>query len=33
MYLGEHAEEAVEINEAFNKYIATGMPFVTVKFA
>jgi diaminohydroxyphosphoribosylaminopyrimidine deaminase/5-amino-6-(5-phosphoribosylamino)uracil reductase len=31
--VGEHAEEASEINEAFNKYILTGLPFVTVKFA
>lgn len=33
IYLGEHVEEALEINEAFNKYIISGMPFVTVKFA
>ncbi|HEX7474325.1 MAG TPA: bifunctional diaminohydroxyphosphoribosylaminopyrimidine deaminase/5-amino-6-(5-phosphoribosylamino)uracil reductase RibD [Dehalococcoidales bacterium] len=33
VYLGERAEEASEINEAFNKYILTGLPFVTVKFA
>ena len=31
--VGEHAEEAAEINEAFIKYITTGLPFVTVKFA
>lgn len=30
---GEHADEAAEINETFIKYITTGMPFVTVKFA
>jgi diaminohydroxyphosphoribosylaminopyrimidine deaminase / 5-amino-6-(5-phosphoribosylamino)uracil reductase len=33
MYLGEHAEEATILNEAFIKYITTGLPFVTVKFA
>lgn len=32
-YIGEHASEATELNEAFIKYIATGLPFVTVKFA
>jgi diaminohydroxyphosphoribosylaminopyrimidine deaminase/5-amino-6-(5-phosphoribosylamino)uracil reductase len=32
-YIGEHASEASEVNEAFIKYITTGMPFVTVKFA
>lgn len=32
-YVGEHAEEAAELNEAFNKYTTTGLPFVTVKFA
>jgi len=32
-YVGEHEEEAREINEAYNKYITTGLPFVTVKFA
>ena len=30
---GEHAAEAAEVNEAFIKYITTGMPFVTAKFA
>ncbi len=30
---GEHADEAAEINEAFIKYITTGMPFVTAKVA
>lgn len=32
-YVGEHEEEAREINEAYIKFITTGMPFVTVKFA
>jgi diaminohydroxyphosphoribosylaminopyrimidine deaminase / 5-amino-6-(5-phosphoribosylamino)uracil reductase len=33
IYVGEHSEEAVLINEAFIKHITTGFPFVTVKFA
>jgi diaminohydroxyphosphoribosylaminopyrimidine deaminase/5-amino-6-(5-phosphoribosylamino)uracil reductase len=32
-YLGEHEEEAREINEAYIKFITTGMPFVIAKFA
>ncbi len=32
-YVGEHEEEAGQINEAYIKYITTGMPFVTAKFA
>lgn len=32
-YLGEHAGEAAILNEAFIKYITSGLPFVTVKFA
>ncbi|MFC1919011.1 bifunctional diaminohydroxyphosphoribosylaminopyrimidine deaminase/5-amino-6-(5-phosphoribosylamino)uracil reductase RibD [Chloroflexota bacterium] len=32
-YLGEHKEEAKEINEAYSKFITTGIPFVTAKFA
>jgi len=33
VYMGEHEEEAKEINEAYTKFITTGMPFVTAKFA
>ena len=32
-YLGEHEEEAEEINEAYIKFITTGIPLVTTKFA
>ncbi len=32
-YLGEHENEAKEINEAYTKFITTGIPFVTAKFA
>jgi diaminohydroxyphosphoribosylaminopyrimidine deaminase / 5-amino-6-(5-phosphoribosylamino)uracil reductase len=32
-YIGEHDKEARVINEAFFKYISTGLPFVTIKFA
>ncbi|MBA7611642.1 Riboflavin biosynthesis protein RibD [subsurface metagenome] len=32
-YMGEHEEEAREINQAYIKFITTGMPFVTAKFA
>ncbi len=32
-YVGEHKGEAKEINEAYIKFITTGMPFVTAKFA
>ena len=31
--VGEHEEEAKEVNEAYIKYITTGIPFITVKFA
>ena len=33
IYVGEHEEEAKEINEAYTKFITTGMPFITAKFA
>jgi len=33
IYVGEHEEEAREINEAYIKFITTGMPLVTAKFA
>jgi len=33
VYLGEREEEAKEINEAYIKFITTGMPLVTAKFA
>jgi len=32
-YVGEHEDQARQLNEAYIKYITTGMPFVTVKFA
>jgi diaminohydroxyphosphoribosylaminopyrimidine deaminase / 5-amino-6-(5-phosphoribosylamino)uracil reductase len=32
-FLGEHEDEARETTEAYIKYITTGMPFVTAKFA
>jgi len=32
-YVGKHQKEAKEINEAYIKFITTGMPFVTAKFA
>ena len=32
-YTGMHQEEAYEINEAYIKFITTGLPFVTAKFA
>ena len=31
--LGEHEEEASELNEAYIKFITTGLPFITAKFA
>jgi len=33
VYLGEHEEEAKRVNEAYTKFITTGIPFVTAKFA
>jgi len=32
-YLGEHEDEAQQINEAYTKFITTGIPFITAKFA
>ncbi len=32
-YVGEYEEEAKQVNEAYTKFITTGMPFVTAKFA
>jgi diaminohydroxyphosphoribosylaminopyrimidine deaminase/5-amino-6-(5-phosphoribosylamino)uracil reductase len=31
--VGEHEEQARQLNEAYAKYITTGVPFITVKFA
>jgi diaminohydroxyphosphoribosylaminopyrimidine deaminase/5-amino-6-(5-phosphoribosylamino)uracil reductase len=31
--VGEHEEQARQLNEAYAKYITTGLPFVTVKIA
>ncbi|MDV2989514.1 MAG: bifunctional diaminohydroxyphosphoribosylaminopyrimidine deaminase/5-amino-6-(5-phosphoribosylamino)uracil reductase RibD [Dehalogenimonas sp.] len=33
VHVGQHREAAREINEAYFKYINTGLPFVTAKFA
>ncbi len=33
IYVGEHEAEAKEINEAYTKFITTGLPFITAKFA
>ncbi len=33
VHLGEHEAEAARINEAYNKFITRGIPFVTAKFA
>ncbi len=32
-FVGEYEETAQEINEAYIKFITTGLPFITVKFA
>ena len=32
-FLGEHADDASEIIESYVKFITTGRPFVTIKFA
>jgi diaminohydroxyphosphoribosylaminopyrimidine deaminase/5-amino-6-(5-phosphoribosylamino)uracil reductase len=32
-FLGEHREEAEELNEAYSKFITVGLPFVIAKFA
>jgi len=32
-FVGEHKQEASDINEAYTKFITTGMPFVTAKYA
>jgi diaminohydroxyphosphoribosylaminopyrimidine deaminase/5-amino-6-(5-phosphoribosylamino)uracil reductase len=32
-FIGEHEEEAQELNEAYIKYVGTGLPFVLAKFA
>lgn len=33
IYLGEYEEEASELNEAYAKFITTGLPFIIAKFA
>ena len=33
VWVGEHEEEARQINEAYTKYITTALPFVMAKFA
>jgi len=33
VYLGEHEQKAQDLNEAYSKFITTGMPFVIAKFA
>jgi diaminohydroxyphosphoribosylaminopyrimidine deaminase/5-amino-6-(5-phosphoribosylamino)uracil reductase len=33
IFMGDHEEEAIALNEAYTKYITTAKPFVTAKFA
>jgi diaminohydroxyphosphoribosylaminopyrimidine deaminase/5-amino-6-(5-phosphoribosylamino)uracil reductase len=33
VFVGEHKQEARDINEAYAKFITSGMPFITVKYA
>ncbi len=33
VFIGEHRQEARDINEAYVKFITSGMPFITVKYA
>lgn len=33
VFVGQHRQKARDINEAYIKYITTGMPFITVKYA
>jgi diaminohydroxyphosphoribosylaminopyrimidine deaminase/5-amino-6-(5-phosphoribosylamino)uracil reductase len=33
VYIGQHREQARDINEAYIKYITSGKPFITVKYA
>jgi len=33
VFIGERKQEAKDINEAYIKYITTGMPFITAKYA
>jgi len=33
VYVGQYEEEARHINESYFKYITTGLPFITVKYA
>lgn len=33
VHTGEHETEAREVNEAYSKFITTGIPFITAKFA
>jgi diaminohydroxyphosphoribosylaminopyrimidine deaminase/5-amino-6-(5-phosphoribosylamino)uracil reductase len=33
VFIGQHRQEARDINEAYIKYITTGIPFITAKYA